>query len=156
MQKIQLAIVPQEKAAIVAATIQRDPLETDCGTDAAKDTEHDRTPIERWLLSYALSYENEGYHLNKFLSDVVTHGCASGIISSMIYTYECIDFYDRFESDIWELVVEYMDSSGMSFGDFIDSFRDMDVDGIGSFKTMLSWVAVETVAMKLSDDHDDW
>jgi len=154
MQTIQFAIVPLEKAAILAATIQKDTLETDCGTDAAKDIKHDRTSIERWLLSYASFYENEGYRLNQFLSDVVTHGCASGIISSLIYTHECISFYDRFESDIWELISDHLDCSGLTFGQFIDSFNDIEADCIESFKNMLAWFAVETVALKLWDEND--
>jgi len=154
MQKIQLALVLPETAAIVAASIQVDTLETDCGTDAAKDIEHDRTSVERWLLSYASYYENEGYQLNKFLSDVVTHGCASGIIGSLIYTHECISFYDRFESDIWDLISDHLDCSGMTFGQFIDGFRDMSADCVESFKNMLAWFAVETVALKLWDEND--
>jgi len=154
MQNIQLAIVLQEKAAVLAATIQMDTLGTDCGTDAAKDLEHDLTRIERWLLSYASFYENEGYQLNKFLSDIVQHGCASGIISSLIYTHECISFYDQFEADIWELVSDHLNCSGITFGQFIDSFNDIEADCVESFKNMLAWFAVEAVALKLWDAND--
>jgi len=158
MQTLKIALVAPIPAAIQAASSASSAnAETQPGTDAGSLSETSQTPLENWLLAYASDYQNEGYPYKRFLSDLITHGCGSGIISTLIYTHECIDFYTRFEDDIWDIVTEYLDSTGDTFGQFMDSFRDLEADCPGTFKTMLSWFAVEQTADQLLqriDSHD--
>ena len=82
---------------------------------------------------------------DSFLRDLACHGCASGIVGSLIYYSDCIAFYDQFEGDIWELVEDYLDGTGLSLLDFMAGFSQ-PVVGLLFLKTMFSWFAVELLA----------
>ncbi len=82
------------------------------------------------------------------LTDLSHHGCASGIVSELIYTHDCLNFYARFETDIWEIVAQFLDNTGETIGSFIDNLHPevRDLDGL---KTTLVWFAVEQTAAQL-------
>lgn len=42
--------------------------------------------------------------------DVATHGVQSGAIGSLIYTNDVVNFFDRYEQDIENVITEYLES----------------------------------------------
>jgi hypothetical protein len=82
------------------------------------------------------------------LSELSHHGCISGIISELIYTQDCVRFYDRFEASILEIVDDFLESTGETFGEFINHLRP-EVFDLVSLKNALAWFAVEETAYRL-------
>ena len=43
------------------------------------------------------------------IEDVATHGVQSGAIGSLIYTNDVVNFFDRYEQDIENVITEYLE-----------------------------------------------
>jgi len=104
-------------------------------------------PIEHWMVNTLLTpLSDDPDGLAHLLRDVAVFGCASGAVSELIYTEECVAFYDRFEADIWQIVTDYIHSMGLSLGEFLNSLNIKD--GV-SFKVKLAWFSVDYSAYRL-------
>lgn len=110
-----------------------------------------RDSVKAWMIRWIC--QQVGVTPTDLLRSVTGHGCQSGCVPALIYTNDCLAFYDHFESDIWALVTDFLDSTGESLGDFIDHLRPAVVDLV-SLKTTLSWFAVEETAHQLLADDE--
>jgi hypothetical protein len=106
----------------------------------------DRNSIKAWVIRWVCG--SVGAAPTDLLSDLCHHGCASGMVSDLIYTHDCVRFYDRFESDILEIVDEFLDDTGSTFGEFITHLQP-EVFDLVSLKNALAWFAVEHIAYEL-------
>ncbi|NBV83219.1 hypothetical protein EBR57_03755 [bacterium] len=106
----------------------------------------DPKSVQAWTIRWACG--SVGCNPVDRMSDLSRHGCISGLVSELIYTHDCVDFYVRFETDIWHIVAQFLDNTGETIGEFIDHLRPevQDLDGL---KTTLSWFAVEETAAQL-------
>ena len=110
-----------------------------------------RDSVKAWMIRWIC--QQVGVTPTDLLRSVTCHGCQSGCVPALIYTHDCLAFYDHFESDIWALVTDFLDSTGESLGDFIDHLRPAVVDLV-SLKTTLSWFAIEETAHQLLADDE--
>ena len=89
--------------------------------------------------------------MSGFMSDLQYGGCMSGLIGSLCYYSDTNKFYDRFESEIWDLIYECMEEQGQeNCLTFIASLNG--ADNVGSneqFKNLLAWFAFEETAYRL-------
>jgi hypothetical protein len=99
--------------------------------------------LEAWLVRYLC--QESGYEPENHLIDIVTHGCVSGCVCPLIYNSDIKRFYEKYEAQIWSLVYEFMQNTGESLGQFIDSFSHKITDEL-SLKVWFSWFAVEHLA----------
>ncbi len=99
--------------------------------------------LEAWLIR--LVCQDSGYEPSSKLKDITNHGCVSGCVNPLIYHSDCAQFYLEFETQICELIEAFMDSTGQTLGQFLDSFR-VTIDSQNMFKTYLAWFAVEETA----------
>ncbi len=102
--------------------------------------------VENWLIKYICDYR--GYNPESLLMDIAAHGCSSGIVSPLIYNHDCILFFQKYESQIWELINEYIENTGEKLGDFINGFSSPLEDEI-TFKVYLSWFVIEYLAYNI-------
>ena len=71
------------------------------------------------------------------VEEIVTHGCATGVVPALI-TYDDTDkFFDNHADEIFELV-EDMKQEGL-----------IDMNNFESSKNNLSWLAFETIAQEI-------
>ncbi len=78
--------------------------------------------------------------IKSFFSDLLFHGCASGMIGSLIYYVDTHKFYDTHYNEIEEIREEYEDSIGES----------LKING--DLKNFLAWFAFEQVAYELAQE----
>jgi hypothetical protein len=88
--------------------------------------------------------DDEGYDS---LKDVSEHGADAGY-PGFSYTSDCVEFYNKHESDIWELARDSADSMGYDnpqalFATF--NRKDMLSDP-DQFKNLLTWFVLEEIA----------
>ncbi len=107
--------------------------------------------VKAWVIRWVCG--SVGVNPTDRLSELSRHGCISGIISELIYTQDCVRFYDRFEASILEIVDEFLESTGETFGEFINHLRP-EVFDLVSLKTTLAWFAVEETAYRLLEGLD--
>ncbi len=77
-----------------------------------------------------------------FFQDLMTHGCVSGMVTSLIYYVDTHKFYDNFYDEIEELRTEYLSESG----------EPIRVDG--DWKNTMAWFAFEEVARTIANELD--
>lgn len=83
---------------------------------------------------------NCGYDIEQFFTDLLTHGCQSGMVGSLIYYRDTHQFYDTHYNEIEALRYDLEDSFG-------ESLRVK-----GDLKNWYAWVAFEETARIISDE----
>ena len=90
----------------------------------------------------------------------VSHGCSSGIVSSLIYWSDTEAFYKKFKREIIELAKESADSMGESLGAFLSSLNGWEDDDPfceeGSNMNTLAWFAYEEIAYMLGNELENY
>lgn len=86
--------------------------------------------------------------------DDVSHGCSSGIVSSLIYYSDTTKFFERHRADIIALVKETADACGETAGAFLSQLHgweddDPFCDDVYN-KNTLAWFAYEEIATQLT------
>lgn len=63
------------------------------------------------------------------VKDVATHGVQSGAIGRLIYTSDVVNFFDRYEQDITDVITNYLEGvTGVQYFDLLDYelMRDLE------------------------------
>lgn len=83
--------------------------------------------------------------------DDVGHGLSSGIVGSMIYYSDTVNFFNRYRKDIEELWQEFADSTGMKLQDLRDFDESDPFIRETSNKNLLAWWSYEEIASQLQN-----
>ncbi len=126
-------------------TITKNSLKTYLTTNYSNKFEKNHS-LENWLIR--IICQRTGYTAEGQLKDIVTHGCISGCVGELIYYADCIAFYSKYEKQIWELIYNFMQNTGQSLGQFIDSFS-VQIEDETNLKVYLSWFAIEQISFQL-------
>ena len=74
------------------------------------------------------------------LSEVVNHGCKSGVCSEHIYYADTISFFDKYEAEILDLIhIRYGSDT------LVDIFKQHDAD-YDAYRNDCCWLFIENVA----------
>lgn len=86
----------------------------------------------------------EGLH-NR-LDEISSHGCASGIVSSMIYYSDTIAFFERHKYVINDMIAEFIRDTGLSMSELFKKFDNDDPLCLESNnQNLLAWWSYEYV-----------
>ena len=91
------------------------------------------------VMEILVDMQYEGYELQDVIVDVLNHGCASGIVSSLIYYSQTRKFFIDNMDEIFDLYNEYIQEFGEGLGFEIDF-------------NSLSWFAFEEVTRIIADE----
>jgi len=91
--------------------------------------------IEACVAEEAIAYDN----IKGFFSDLFSHGCVSGMISSLIYYSQTHAFFDQHFEQIDEIRMSYEEETGCK----IELGSDL--------KNTLAWFSFEQVAYDLAN-----
>lgn len=86
----------------------------------------------------ALAFYQENIEL--FFEDLLNHGCASGMVSSLIYYVDTHKFYDTYYNQIEDLRYDYENSIGEP------------ITIKGDLKNFLAWFAFEETTHQLANE----
>ena len=96
-----------------------------------------------------LNAKEDGY--TSYISDLLQHGCQSGMVSDLIYYSDTCKFYREHMTEISELLGSLIDDTGMSpsdlFGDKWDSDDSLALDT--NNQNLLAWFSYEQTAQNL-------
>lgn len=96
---------------------------------------------DNYLKDYVINYIVDNYEENSiktFFSDLLSHGCVSGMISSLVYYTDTHKFYDEYYNEIEELRKEMEECLGES------------ILVKGDLKNFYAWFAFEETTRKLA------
>ena len=88
-----------------------------------------------------------------YITDVLKHGCQSGVVSSLIYYNDTADFYNKYSDDIYNLLdADTQDFGYQSIPEMIASLNGAkDVGSDEQYKNLLAWYGYERT---MQDIHD--
>jgi len=115
-------------------------------------TELEKHVIE-WLNDKVVDYDG---NMKAVISDLLSHGCVSGMVGHLIAYVDTNEFYSKYEEDIWDLLEEGTESFGNdNIVQFIGSLNGAkDVGSLVQFKNLLAWFAFEETARKIADNNN--
>jgi len=92
-----------------------------------------------------------------FMKDLHYGGCVSGLVGALCYYSDTNKFYDQFETDIWDLIIEQSEHEGDNAFKFLGTLNGAEnVGGADQFKNLLAWFAFEETAFRLfGNDQED-
>ena len=98
----------------------------------------------------------EGWVLNNIPEDqwqqILDHGMVTGIVSELTYYRDTVDFHDKYEIEIWDMLYEakgwkYEDDSILTYLSLLNGGKD--VGSMTQLKNLLTWWAVEETVHRL-------
>ena len=93
-----------------------------------------------------VEYEKQDIGL---ISDVAKHGCSGGV-TGITYYAETTAFHDLHQGEIWQLVRDHADDSGLKNGEFLQHISQ-DPTSLTQLANDLVWWAVEVRAQELHE-----
>ncbi len=117
-----------------------------------KKSEVYKNSLKANVIDYILDCYSTDEEIKMFMSDLLQHGCSSGMISSLICYSDTIKFYDKYEDDIEELITNNMESLGVKSRPlFIESLNGT-AENMTQEKNLLSWFAFEETTRTLNEE----
>lgn len=103
-------------------------LETKNFISQLEELKKDADPLKINVIDDILDHEDDAIN---YIKDVATHGCISGIVTSLIYYTQTTEFFNKHYDDIMGLVQEHEDATGQR------------VQHDGDMRNWFSWFAYE-------------
>ena len=75
-----------------------------------------------------------------YFKEILTYGCASGIVTELIYYYQTEEFFNKYADEIFDL-----------YNDLVEEFGQIDME---LNKNNLSWLAFEETLRNIAYDLD--
>lgn len=114
----------------------------------------DGTALEQDVKDIMNDYiDDDTYECDVFMSDLMSGGCQSGMISELVYYEDTLNFYNKHKSLINTLLNETMKEYGVSspsevFGDKWDDEDPLCQETTN--QNLLAWFAFESTAYSLA------
>ncbi len=96
----------------------------------------------------ALESIKESYNIDT-LRDIVEHGCASGVAHDHIYYIETIEFFDTYEDEISDYIVDNFGSEML-----VELFSNNE-GNLRGYKNDLVWTFIEMLASTIVEEYED-
>ena len=71
------------------------------------------SPLTRRVCNYVIDRWGDYSNKSNIFTDVLYHGCQSGIIGELIYYSDTVRFYKQYRSEINELLYNMMNGTGL-------------------------------------------
>ncbi len=115
------------------------------------------TELEKEVLEIIIDEASDYDSLEDYLSDLLSNGCISGMVGSLIYYSDTIAFTQRHSKDINELLSNQLSMFGFDspvelFGEKWDSEDNLCLDVTN--RNLLAWFAFEEVAREIGINFD--
>lgn len=87
--------------------------------------------------------------IKAFIEDVLKYGCISGIVSSLIYTKDCVKFYEKYKKEIGELIRDL----GINPAKCFKNWEQDDPLILESYnKNILAWFGYEETLFYINEE----
>jgi hypothetical protein len=98
--------------------------------------------------SSAIESLKDSYNIED-LRVIVEHGCASGVAHDHIYYADCIKFYDTYEDEITDYIVDNFGSEML-----VELFSNNE-GNLRGYKNDLVWTFIEMNASTIIEEYED-
>lgn len=101
--------------------------------------------LHKEVREIVLSHNDNPDEIKNWLDDLNQHGCASGMVSDLIYYDDTCSFYDRHKKEISECIAIDLEECGLkSIGELLRDYDTKDYLAESTHnKNLLAWYAFE-------------
>ncbi len=104
------------------------------------------SPLKKRVFNYIISNWSDYNDKKNIFTDVLYHGCQSGIVGELIYYSDTVRFYKQYRQEINELLYDTMNETGLYapselFGDKWDKEDPLAQDTYN--QNLLAWFGFE-------------
>ena len=78
-----------------------------------KSLKANTTPLEKRVINYVINEWSDYSDKKNIFTDVLYHGCQSGMVGFLIWYTDTTRFYKQYKSEINALLYDRMESSGI-------------------------------------------
>ena len=93
----------------------------------------------------AIESIKEAYDLET-CTEIVTHGCQSGVCFKHIYYVDTIEFFDKYEDEIMDYFTDNYDADFL-----VNLFKDADAS-LTHYKNSVTWAYIEAISFDVVSD----
>lgn len=95
-------------------------------------------------------------NLSENATDIAQYGADAGY-GGITYYEECVELYNHFETEIWDMLTEESENFGYKNPmEFVATFNRSDMtNDPDQFKNLLVWYACERVAREIVDEQEE-
>ena len=107
--------------------------------------------VTRWIEEKAAEREDG---IAGALEDLMHGGCASGYVSELVYTADCVKFFEEHKREIGGLLAELLDDCGGTIGQMFDRAGWEKSDPLALEEVnqnILAWFGFEETARRLAE-----
>tara|TARA_R110002020_G_scaffold87892_8_gene216343 strand:+ start:226 stop:588 length:363 start_codon:yes stop_codon:yes gene_type:complete len=109
--------------------------------------------VKEWLEDRELEDQEKEETDKQALSELAEHGCASGIVSDLIYYHDTTKFYQRNKQEIGVLLAEILDDCGCTVNGLLRDWDQFDPLANDTHnQNLLAWFSFEETAMRYSNE----
>ena len=117
----------------------------------------DGNNLKNFVIDYYIDRngnDNDFNDILKNLEDLQRYGCISGMITSLIYYDDTIDFYHKYQNEINDLLSDICNESSCSISELFGEKFDSDDPLVLGYnnQNLLAWFGFENMASKLYDE----
>ena len=123
-----------------------------------QEAKADNDGLTESVTDYIIDKWDEYYDKKNIVTDVLEHGCQSGIVGSLIYYDDTTAYYETNKNAINELLYETMDECGIYdlsklFGDKWDKEDPLAIDVLN--QNLLAWFGFEETMRKVAREFEE-
>jgi hypothetical protein len=97
-------------------------------------------------------YDDDATSIEATFTDLYEHGCVSGMIGEMIYYKDTEQFFDKYEQEVQEKLVEYgYDRTHDKYVQFLE-IEYLSEDDATYEKNEFAWFLFESVAFEIGSE----
>lgn len=101
--------------------------------------------LRKAVLKYLIDRYHDYNDIEDCIGEILTHGCSSGCVSSLIYYRDTLEFYNQFKEEINELLYDVMHNVGMfAIKEFLNNWDITDPLALDTNnQNILAWFGFE-------------
>lgn len=115
--------------------------------------------LEKEVAQYVINRWEDYDDKKDIITEVLRHGCASGVVSSMIYYWDTVRFYERHKGEINELLYNVMESCGIYEPKQLFGRRFDEGDPLCLYdtnKNLLAWFGFEETMRNIGNKFEEF
>jgi hypothetical protein len=110
-----------------------------------------KTNLEKDCIMIILA-DSQHNCIDSWLDDLLSHGCISGMVGSLIYYDDTIPFFEKHKEEINKMIFNWEDETGCNFLDTLRGFDQADKLCLETTnQNLLTWFAFEETTRNLCD-----
>lgn len=113
---------------------------------------HSDSPLTKAVCNFVIRRWHDYMNKERIFTDVLLHGCVSGCVAELIYTSDCIAFYEKYKKEINALLTESMrETETQSPKEILRKWEERDyfAEDVNN-QSLLAWFGFEETLWKIS------